>query len=260
MSAELTELRAEVTRLREETKSLRKDLHELLRLLNVPEDSFREGTLQALSLVVESLAVRSTENPMVNAIYVGSDAEGGHIWFADKDWHRRCAIGANADGAWMAFQNSDGNTVLSLRETEKGDPQLYIAKPDGNPCAGLQIKDDRAIINVVDEKQRALVLLTSTEDGGEVIIANRNGKHAVTQKATGRGGLVTAHEPGGQVMGTMLATSDTGMIDIRGPQGAQAVALMADDSGGAVGVMDAEGNLIARIPPLPEHDDREEEP
>ncbi len=259
MSDELHELRTEVARLRTETEALRGDLRALLTLLSVPACEPREEWPKALSLVVESLAVRSTENPMVNAIYVGSDADGGHIWFTDKDWHRRCAIGANHGGAWMAFENSDGKTVLSLRETEKGDPQLYIAKPDGNPCAGLQIKDDRVIINVVDEKQRALVLLTSTEDGGEVIIANRNGKHAVTQKATGRGGLVTAHEPGGQVMGTMLATSDTGMIDIRGPQGAQAVALMADDAGGAMGVMDAEGNLIGRIPPLPEDDDREEE-
>ena len=255
MSEELAELRAEVTRLREETKSLRKDLRELFRLLSVPEDSFREGTLKALSLVVESVAVRSTVNPHSNAIYIGADESGGHIWLQDEHIRRRCSIGANGDGASIAIDNAEGKTVLSIAETDKGNPQIYIATPDGSPCAGLHIKDGHPIINIVDEKQRALVMMMSGEDGGELIVANLNGKPAVTQKATQRGGLVTTHEPGGQIMGLLLATSETGMIDVRGPQGAQAVVLTADDAGGAMGVMDAEGSLLFRLPPIVKSDE-----
>lgn len=259
MSDELTALREEVTQLREETKSLRQDLRELFRLLSIPEDSFREGTFKALSLVVESVAVRSSVNPHSNAIYIGADESGGHIWLQDEHIRRRCSISANGEGALIAMENADGKTVLSIGETEKGNPQIYIAQPDGSPCAGLHIKDGQPIINIVDEKQRALVMMMGSEDGGELIVANLNGKPAVTQKATQRGGLVTTHEPGGQIMSLLLATSETGMIDVRGPQGAQAIVLTADDAGGAMGVMDAEGSLLFRLPPIAKTDEEGEE-
>lgn len=248
METELTELRAEVATLREESKRLREHLNQVMRLIGVYEPEPGESWPDILGLEVDSLAIRDPDNPHSIPIHLHARGGAPRISVCDPKNRSRFELEVTESGTALEIRNAEGNAIITLCENDQRCPQVTVNTDEGIPRAGLQMKNGMPIFNIVDEKNRALVMMSTSDDGGELIVANRNGRAAVTSKATQLGGLVSVFEPSGQIMGSFFGTSATGMLDVRGPQGAMAVAITSSDVGGTVAVCDVEGNLMELLP------------
>jgi hypothetical protein len=249
MPDDLTELRAEVARLHAELKQVRHDLGQTMRLLGVFPPEKDEPWPRFLALEVESLILRNPKNERSIPIRIETNEQGARLRFDDAQYRTRGELNIDHTGVWLAIRNEAGNTVLSLGESAQAEPHVYVARPDGKPAVGMQVKADRGgLISVLDERNRALVIIGEEKAGGEVIVANRNGKSAVTFKATDRGSLLTVHEPSGQVMGFLSADTEQGTLATYGPHGTIAAVLMGAEQGGVLVLNDPEGNMRASVP------------
>lgn len=192
-------LRAELAQLRKETDLLKRDVSALTQFINVDRDD--DGKPTNINLRCATILFSHPEHPARMQILMAATSDGPFLSFYGSNGKGRIILSAEKDSPEIRLCTADlKDTVLINADPEHGRGLVAVLE-NGNPRALMKAAPDSAgVVSCVHDDGQSRVIMRSTEEVGEVMVASMD-MHTViklTSKSMDGGGTLTVNSPAGK--------------------------------------------------------------
>ena len=225
---DIASLRAELAQLRTETDRLKRDVSALTQFITIERDD--DGKPTNINLRCATILCAHPEHPGRMQILMSATVDGPFLSFYGSNEKGRLILSAEKDAPVIKLLNADlKETVLINADPEHGRGLVAVLE-NGNPRALMKAAPDAAgVVSCVHDDGQSRVVMRSTEEVGEVMVASMDMQTVIklTSKSLDGGGTLTVNSPTGKP--AVILSYLPGV-------------------GGCVLVNDAQGKIAASIP------------
>jgi hypothetical protein len=224
----------EITNLKKEVAELRRQMAELRQFINVEERDDLPGSPKIMNMRCAILMLCNPEKPnQTQGMLAGGD-EGPCLSLWGSDERARMIVKVDKEGADCQLFGKDLKKAVHITsDDESGRGQVGVFEQD-KPRAVLKAAATGGSVSVLHDDNHPRMLLHATDECGELMAVNQDLKTTVKITSDGLHG---------------------GMLTVHGSHGRPLVALCGSQPCGLVMVKDAQANVIASLPALPEQEE-----
>jgi hypothetical protein len=182
------------------------------------------------------------------AVGIGDTGHGGHVRVHDAEGRDRASLMVVNDTAWVTVCNKDGQHVCAMNNLNEAG-YLEICNAAGQPGISMDA-DEFPRFAMRDNEKRPVVLLTSDEQGGMIVVNDNAGQLAAVvdvdgslDKPAGRIGVAGA---GASLRSVLSVDAEgQGIASVFGANGEQRAAMFAQKDGGTFHSFGPENTALA---------------